>query len=166
MSSHEFCWIRRGWTVTTAMCKPRLLFAWTEISSAALNRLATPARARANARSDRTSLRCPKAYSGAGAVDPHEVPTLAANHGVENRRRDLFHMRPVPSDGSLRGSRRSGRMQPVRRKTECGFTLARFSNLQAPENCPNRSPDRSARRYCGMKNAPQGNPEQNPMDLL
>lgn len=44
---------------------------------------------------DRSFLRGPKARSGAGAVDPHEVPAHLANHGVENRRRDLFHQRPV-----------------------------------------------------------------------
>jgi len=39
---------------------------------------------------------CPrKTFSGAGVVNRHEVPTLLANHGFEDRRGDLFDTRPV-----------------------------------------------------------------------
>lgn len=43
--------------------------------------------------------RHPKALSAAGAVHPQKVPAHLANHGVENRRRDLFHEVPVIAAG-------------------------------------------------------------------
>ncbi len=43
----------------------------------------------------RILFRQPKASSRAGAGHPLEVPAHLANHRVENRRRDLFHKRPV-----------------------------------------------------------------------
>ncbi len=72
----------------------------------------------------------PVTFSAAGPIHPLEVPSLLANHRIENWCRDFCHESPHRSPtGFLRGSRRSGRMHSLRRKTECGFTLARFSIL-------------------------------------
>jgi len=97
MSSHECCWMRRGWTVTMAMCKLRLLFVWTETSSAALNRLVTPARARANARLIAPSSVVPR------PIREQARPAHPPNHSIENRRCDLFHKRPLLSDWRREG---------------------------------------------------------------
>lgn len=54
----------------------------------------------------RPFLRQPQASSLAGAVHPQEVPALLANHGVENRCRDLFYARPVFADRLRQGIER------------------------------------------------------------
>jgi hypothetical protein len=165
-SSHECCWMRRGWTVTMAMCKPRLLFVWTETSSAALNRLVTPAKARANARLIAPSSVVPRPIRE--QARPTHVKCQSIRRIMVSKTAAVISSTSAhfsPTD-DVRGSRRSGKLQPLRRKTECGFTLSRFSNRQAPENCRNRSPDQLARGQQEMKNGPQGNPEQNPMGLL
>jgi hypothetical protein len=40
----------------------------------------------------------PVTFSAAGPVHPLEVPSLLANHRVENRRGDLFHQGPAVAD--------------------------------------------------------------------
>ena len=40
----------------------------------------------------------PVAFSPAGLVHPLEVPSLLANHRIENRRDDLFHQSPAITD--------------------------------------------------------------------
>ena len=54
----------------------------------------------------RIFLRPPQAFSLAWAVHQHEVPALLANHGVENRCRDLFYARPVFADRLRQGIER------------------------------------------------------------
>jgi len=47
----------------------------------------------------RRILSYPKTSTRRGTQDPHEVPTRLANHGIEDRRRDLFHAHPTVADG-------------------------------------------------------------------
>ena len=47
----------------------------------------------------RRFFRQPKASSGTGLLQPHEMPASLADHGVENERRDLFNNRPIFADG-------------------------------------------------------------------
>src|SRR5208282_4233388 len=62
ISRHVYCWTWRGCNVTLAECKPENLLAATSISSEALNRLATPFRARAKARRVAASRVSPKPF--------------------------------------------------------------------------------------------------------
>ncbi|MGB6690846.1 MAG: hypothetical protein WBE76_23680 [Terracidiphilus sp.] len=49
----------------------------------------------------RLFLRSPQALSGAGTLYAHEVPARLADHGVENRRKDRLHKRPIVPDSRL-----------------------------------------------------------------
>ncbi len=166
ISSHVYCWILRGCNVTLAECKPENLLASTSINSEALNRLATPFRARVNARRVAASRVIPKPFRVQGRCTPRKCQpiwrTMVSKIGaVISFRR--FQCSP---QGSRSGSRRSGRMHSLRRKTECGFTPARFSILRAPQGGRNRANDRLARPFHLVTNVPQRNPEQKSMDRL
>lgn len=50
---------------------------------------------------NRRFFREPDAPSGTGFLQPNEMPSGAADHGVENKRRDLFHNRPPITDRLL-----------------------------------------------------------------
>jgi hypothetical protein len=47
-----------------------------------------------------------KTFSGAEVVNRHEVPTLLANHGLEDRSSDFFYPRPVFTDRLRKGIQR------------------------------------------------------------
>lgn len=51
--------------------------------------------------SGRSLPRHSEAFSGERAVHPQEMPAHLTNHGVENRRRDLFYKVPVFAAGLL-----------------------------------------------------------------
>ena len=51
----------------------------------------------------RIFLIAPVAFSATGPVHPFEVPSLLANHRVENRSGNLFHQGPANADGLREG---------------------------------------------------------------
>ena len=103
----------------------------SQSSSAALNRPATPFRAPRQCSLGRSFLREPIAFSAQGRSHPHEVPPfwrimVSKTGAVISSTR----VQCSPT-GSRSGSSDRARMHRLRRKTECGFTLARFSMLWA-----------------------------------
>ena len=166
ISSHVYCWTWRGCNVTLAVWKPEYFLATTSISSAELKRVATPFRARVNALRVAASCVLPKPLRVQGRYthrkcQPSWRIMVSKTGAVISFKRVQFS----PA-GSRMGCIRSGRMHALRRKTECGFTLARFLTHWPTEAQRNRSQDLAARRLRQMSNALQRSPWQNAMGLL
>lgn len=138
ISSEVCCWIWRGCNVTLAPWKPGYFLTSTALSSAPLNRLTIPFSARERAR-----------WVASSCVSPNPL----------RQHEPCIHMKcqpawrimvsktgaaisctkfQLPPTVSRSGSKRPGRMHPPRRKTECGFTLARFGILREQRHCRNQ----------------------------
>ena len=57
-----------------------------------------------------------KAFAGKGILDPHEVPSSLANHGVENMRRVFFNPRPAAARISTQRVEPAGKRTSVAQK--------------------------------------------------